>query len=139
MLYTPVVKKGRSSKFLKPWTGPFVVIRKAQYPALNYLLREIATQQVRFAHRNRLKLIEPRVSQSLHPGYSLLEESPMIGHESIELDQNELANLEPREVVFDGDGEANNGELALLPDGAQHQEVPQVCAGELRAQSGGEV
>ena len=37
MLYTPVIKRGRSSKFLKPWGGPFFVIRKARYPALIYL------------------------------------------------------------------------------------------------------
>ena len=65
MLYSPIVRKGRSSKFVKTWTGPYLVLRKLHYPPLNYLTRNETSGGVQFAQRNRLKLIgAPSCSES---------------------------------------------------------------------------
>ncbi len=57
MLFTPQLRRGRSSKFHKPWTGPFVVDRHPRPPGVTYSIRDEKTGKVVLAHRNRLKKI----------------------------------------------------------------------------------
>lgn len=123
MLYSPIVRKGRSSKFVKPWTGPYLVLRKLHYPPLNYLTRNETSGGVQFAQRNRLKLIgAPSCSESAE---SPLDFSPISHQESEESDDVNIADVfhdGPRDghMVEDQD---ENTEPQMTPHGTELPDV----------------
>ena len=92
-----------------------MILRKAHYPALNYVLRNEQTGGVQFAHRNRLKVLEPLSSL---PGFGLLpvpvdsgDVPPQDIGENREISIGNFAdgierdrNLEPNPALEDEDG-----------------------------------
>ena len=96
MLFTPQLRRGRSSKFHKPWSGPFRVLRQPRYPGVTYAIEDESNGRVVVAHRNSLKLWPPPDSAPV------IEYAPAVegGEGEVGGGDGALLNEEPREEAL---------------------------------------
>ncbi|KAL5475209.1 hypothetical protein EMCRGX_G027282 [Ephydatia muelleri] len=97
-LYTPAVPKGKSSKFHRPWQGPYQVLKKKG--EVTYDIQRLAHPRKRLiVHYNRLK---PFLQASPHGEQEPSEEEEEKGTPSEEQEsRGEEINKEPQESMAD--------------------------------------
>ena len=100
MLYTPVIPRGRCKKLMRPWSGPYKILKKLL--EVTYRIRRCQGGRKQLVvHFNRLKLCPDNVHSSSYCPKDALYSSPC-----------DDATSSPVNTKTSGSG----GQLVLIPD-----------------------